>query len=109
LPGRRPTDVELAAATIGDPQPDQPMLGVWNPVAADGSWIWNEGRPHDIPHQDGVRVVVLDAAAYQRSWNAGRAYPLMPPTLRVDGPLPPDETAHWLNRVAPTRGPSRPT
>jgi phage gp37-like protein len=102
LPGRAPTAVELAAAGTGeDLQPADGMHGNWNMVDAYGEWIWNEGRPADIPHLDGVRVVVLDPEPYPRAWNTGRQYPLMTPRLRIDGQLPPAEAADWLSRVKP--------
>lgn len=106
LPGRPPTAVEVAAAGTGDDlQPAGGLRGNWNLVDAYGEWIWNEGRPADIPHLDGVRVVVLDPEPYARSWNTGRQYPLMRPLLRVDGPIPAAEAAGWLSRVKPpTRG-----
>ncbi|GAA2589093.1 hypothetical protein GCM10010435_79490 [Winogradskya consettensis] len=101
LPGRPPTEIEIAAASTGDPAPDGGITGSWNMIDANGDWIWNEGKPADIPHHDGVRVIVLDAAPYERSWNAGRVYPLMLPTLRVDGPLTPQEAAALLSQVKP--------
>ncbi|MEV4512378.1 hypothetical protein AB0K00_25850 [Dactylosporangium sp. NPDC049525] len=102
LPGRPPTAVEVAAAGTGDDlQPAGGLRGNWNLVDANGEWIWNEGNPADIPHLDGVRVVVLDPEPYSRSWNTGRQYPLMTPLLRVDGPVPTGEAADWLRRVKP--------
>ncbi|WP_327000189.1 hypothetical protein OHA72_34310 [Dactylosporangium sp. NBC_01737] len=102
LPGRAPSAVEAAAAGTGeDLQPAGGLRGNWNLVDAYGEWIWNEGTPADIPHLDGVRVVVLDQEPYARSWNTGRQYPLMTPLLRVDAPVPADEAAGWLSRVKP--------
>ena len=66
-----------------------------------GDWIWNEGRPADIPQLEGERVVVLDPPPYLRSWNAGRAYPLMHPSLTIDRILTTDEAAHWLSIIKP--------
>ncbi len=100
LPGRRPTAAEVAAARDGDPEPAGGIRGSFNLADAYGGWIWNEGKPADIPHLDGVRVVVLDAEPYERSWNAGRLYPAMVPTLEVT-PLPADEAARWLGSVKP--------
>jgi len=70
-----PTPIELAAARTGDPQSPDGINGTFNLVDPSGAWIWNEGRPADIPHCDGIRVVVLDPPPYARGWNAGR-----PPT-----------------------------
>jgi hypothetical protein len=94
-----PTPAEIAAASTGEPQPPEGITGVFNLVDASGEWIWNEGRPADIPRCDGVRVVVLDPPAYKRGWNAGRLYPLMPPSLTVEAPLSPKEAAQWLDKV----------
>jgi hypothetical protein len=96
-----PTAVELAAAGTGDLQPQEGIKGTFNLVDAFGAWIWNEGRPADIPRCDDVRVVVLDPPPYARSWNAGRAYPLMEPSLTVDGRLSADEVAQWLSTIKP--------
>lgn len=102
LPGRPPSGIEVAAARTGeDLQPAGGVRGNWNLVDAHGEWIWGEGRPADIPHLDGVRVVVLDREPYSRSWNTGRQYPLMTPDVRVDGELSPAEAAAWLARVKP--------
>jgi hypothetical protein len=93
----------LAATLIGDPAEGliegKRLGGQFNLVDAAGEWIWNEGRPADIPHADGRRVVVLDPPPYQRGWNAGRAYPLMAPEIQLDRVLPADEAATWVSRV----------
>jgi hypothetical protein len=104
LPGRRPTDAEIAAASDGeDLTPGSGIRGNFNLVDAYGEWIWNEGRPADIPKLEETRVVVLDPEPYARSWNAGRAYPLMRPTVTVTGMLPPEEAGHWLSLVKPSQ------
>jgi hypothetical protein len=97
LPGERPPPVAIAAATDGeDLTPPGGIHGQFNLVDAYGEWIWNEGRPADIPLLEGQRVIVLDPPPYERSWNAGRLYPLMRPELRLDRVLSPEEAAHWL-------------
>jgi hypothetical protein len=104
LPGERPSEVEIAAASDGeDLTPAGGIRGNFNLVDAYGEWIWNEGRPADIPKLEGIRVVVLDPPPYQRSWNAGRPYPLMRPEVTVTGLLPPDEAGHWLGLVKPSQ------
>jgi hypothetical protein len=104
LPGRRPTEAEIAAASDGeDLTPSGGIRGNFNLVDAYGEWIWNEGRPADIPKLEGVRVVVLDPPPYERSWNAGRAYPLMRPTVTVTGMLPAGEARQWLGLVKPSQ------
>jgi hypothetical protein len=104
VPGKRPTDAEIAAASDGeDMTPAGGIRGNFNLVDAYGEWIWNEGRPADIPELEGTRVVVIDPPPYARSWNPGRAYPLMRPTVTVTGLLPPDEAKHWLSLVKPSQ------
>ena len=68
-------------------------------VDAFGAWIWNEGRPADIPRLEGTRVVVIDPPPYERTWNAGRAYPLMRPSVTVTEILPAAEAARWASKV----------
>jgi hypothetical protein len=101
LPGDRPSAVEIAAATDGDPEPTSGIRGNVNLADHTGEWIWNEGRPADIPLLGDTRVVVIDPAPYPRTWNAGRAYPLMRPEVTVTGELPADEAAGWAGRVKP--------
>lgn len=104
LPGTRPSAMEIAAASDGeDLEPTGGIRGNFNLVDAYGEWIWNEGRPADIPKLDTMRVIVIDPSPYQRTWNAGRLYPLMRPTVTVNGPMPADEAALWLSKVKPVR------
>jgi hypothetical protein len=104
IPGQPPSPAAIAAATDGaDLTPAGGITGQFNLVDAYGEWIWNEGRPADVPYLQGERVVVLDPPPYQRSWNAGRAYPLMRPSLTLDRFLSADEAAHWLSMVKPSQ------
>lgn len=73
--------------------------GRFNPADGTGAWIWNEGRPSDIPLFEGRRVVVLDPPAYARSWNNDRKYPMMAGHLSLDRILPEAEAAEWLGKV----------
>ncbi len=100
VPGEPITATELSAATDGEMMPPTGIRGRFNLVDAEGNWVWNEGRPSDIPPLDGVRVVVLDPPPYARSWNAGRAYPLMAPEVVVERRLSPEEARELLSRVA---------
>ncbi|MFE2726027.1 hypothetical protein [Kitasatospora sp. NPDC059327] len=75
--------------------------GSFNLVAPDGIWIWNEGTPSDIPVVDGLRTLVLDPQAYERSWSAGRFIQQVPGDLRLERVLAPAEAADRLSRVAP--------
>ncbi|MFB7981878.1 hypothetical protein [Streptomyces vinaceus] len=77
-----------------------PTHGSFDLVGADGQWIWNEGKPADIPVVDGVRLVVLDPPAYRRSWPAGRFFPGMTGELVYDRALEPAESAALLARIA---------
>jgi hypothetical protein len=102
IPGRPPSPAEIAAASDGDDlTPPDGIKGNFNLVDAYGAWIWNEGRPADIPRLDGTRVVVIDPPPYERGWNAGRAYPLMRAAVTVDEILPAAEAARWLSMVKP--------
>ncbi|MBO0824599.1 MAG: hypothetical protein J2P27_12200, partial [Actinobacteria bacterium] len=102
LPGVPLTAEMIAAADgSGEPQPRAGIAGRFNLVDPSGAWIWNEGRPADIPLFEDERVVILDPPPYERTWNTGRIYPLMQPTLRVDGQLPPHEAASWLAKARP--------
>ncbi len=103
IPGVPPEPAWVAAATDGDMTPEGGIRGQFNLVDATGEWIWNEGRPADIPLVGDHRVVVLDPPAYPRGWNLGRAYPLMTPQITLDRILAPDEAAGWLGRIAPDR------
>lgn len=93
----------VAAATDGPLEPPGGIRGQFNLVDAAGDWIWNEGRPADVEPVAGRRVVVLDPPPYERTWNAGRAYPLMRPEIGLDRVLPADEAAGWLSLIAPSR------
>jgi hypothetical protein len=102
LEGVRPDPAWVRAATDGAVDRDaEPVRGQFNLVDGHGKWIWNEGRPADIPRLDGVRVVVLDPPPYERSWSPGRIYQMMRPTVRLRRILPAEEAAAWLAKVAP--------
>ncbi len=90
----------LASATDGeDLQPHGGLEGRFNLVDAFGEWIWNEGRPADIPKLDEYRIIVLEKPPYERSWNLGRAYPLMQPSVTLDAQLTPEELSEWLAKI----------
>lgn len=108
LPGEQPSAAEIAAATDGpELEPPGGMKGVFNLVDGFGAWIWNEGRPTDIPRLEGERVVVLDPPPYPRTWNAGRVYQLMAPSLEVTRVLSAEEAGRWLSLVKPAAVPGR--
>lgn len=98
-----PPDPRWAAAyrsSDTDPQA-QTVWGWWNLVAHDGSWVWNEGLPAEIPRIDGEHVIILDEQPYPRSWNAERRHPQVSGWLEVDCELESEEALLWWKRVAP--------
>ncbi len=97
VPGRAPEPAWVAAAS--DAPPDTwsgTVTGSFNLVDADGQWIWNEGRPADIPVRDGRRLIVLDPPPYQRTWSCVRRYPDVPGRLRLEGQLSAEQAAGWF-------------
>ena len=106
MPGTRPDPTWVAAATTGQMNPSTDIHGQFNLVAATGEWIWNEGRPAAIPAVDGHRVIVLDPPPYQRTWNLGRAYPLMTPEIAFDRILPPAQATAWTKKIQPANPPT---
>mgnify|MGYP006976762391 FL=1 len=102
LEGRRPDPRWVAAFRDADPDPQAKVVhGWWNLVGADGTWVWNEGVPADIPLLQGERVLILEEQTYPRSWNAGRIYPLVKGSLWVEEELAPEQAAHWWSLVEP--------
>ncbi|MGM1062720.1 hypothetical protein [Saccharothrix sp. Mg75] len=103
LPGRPPHPRWVAAAVDGDDlRPEGGIRGSFTLVDAHGAAIRHEGRPADVPLVGGRRVVVLDPPR-GRSWEAGRAYPLMRPTVVLDRVLTGADAARWADLVAPGR------
>ncbi|MEU6231464.1 hypothetical protein [Kitasatospora sp. NPDC047058] len=102
LPGARP-DPEVVALSRTEEADGRRVtaLGAFNLLAPDGSWIWNEGTPSDVPVVDGVRTLVLEPQPYERSWSAGRFIPQVPGDLRLERVLAPAEAADLLSRTAP--------
>ncbi|MFC7326979.1 hypothetical protein [Marinactinospora rubrisoli] len=106
LAGERPDPLWVSAFRDGEPVREaDPVRGSWNLVAADGSWIWNEGVPADIPVVEGERVIVLDEQPYVRTWNAGRMHPHVVGSLDVLDELTAEEARTWWARVAPSHSP----
>ncbi|MGW4895622.1 hypothetical protein ACWEQL_25650 [Kitasatospora sp. NPDC004240] len=106
LPGTPPHPEIAALSRTEELRPDHrpTATGAFNLVAPDGTWIWNEGTPSDIPVVDGVRTLVLDAQPYERSWTAGRFIPQIPGDLRLERVLTPQEAAAALATAAPALG-----
>ena len=102
MPGTPPPPEIVASFLDADVPPGPPIASSpWNLVDAHGEWIYNEGVPADVPAVNGTRVVVLDPPSYERTFPAGRQFPRMPATLRVDGMHLPDDLAAWWSHIAP--------
>ncbi|MFC8448518.1 hypothetical protein [Kitasatospora sp. NPDC057223] len=102
LKGDAPSAAAVAACRDADIAPEQRphTVGAFNLVAPDGSWIWNEGTPSDIPVLDGVRTLVLDPAPYRRGWPAGRFIPGIEGELTLVRVLSPQESGAALAKAA---------
>ncbi len=46
-------------------------------------WVWNEGRPADIPRFEGRRLVLATPPAYPRSWTTSRTYEALVPRVQL--------------------------
>jgi hypothetical protein len=102
LPGEPPDPRWVASSRDQDVPPGTPpVVGRWNLVDANGEWIWNEGVPADIPQVGGTRVVVLDPPAYQRSWNPGRRFPMVPASISIEAAYGPADLHDWWQRIKP--------
>ncbi|CCK25762.1 hypothetical protein BN159_1383 [Streptomyces davaonensis JCM 4913] len=101
VPGRAPSPQE--AAVCRDAPGQVHTVGSFNLVAPGGEWVWNEGTPTDIPVVDGVRLLVLDPPAYERSWPSGRFFPRMTGDLVLERVLDAAETRYWLEGCEPPK------
>ncbi|CAL9349467.1 hypothetical protein SUDANB121_00447 [Nocardiopsis dassonvillei] len=102
LAGDPPDPRWVRAFRDADPDPAaRTVRGWWNLVAHDGTWVWNEGVPAEIPTLEGEHVLVLDEQPYPRSWNARRRHPMVTGWLEVEVELSPEEAGLWWKRVAP--------
>jgi hypothetical protein len=63
-------------------------------------WIWNEGRPAQVPAFEGTRVLVVGPASYARAWNPGGSAP----SVRLVRELPAPEAAALLVRLREAAG-----
>ncbi|MFW5417967.1 hypothetical protein J0910_15250 [Nocardiopsis sp. CNT-189] len=107
LPGHRPDPRWTAAFRDADPDPQAgPVRGWWNLLALDGSWVWNDGVPADIPTHDGEHVLVLAEQPYPRSWNPGRRHPHVSGWLEVAHEVTGEELERWWRLAAPAQTPS---
>jgi hypothetical protein len=116
LAGERPS-AEVSAAARGEPAAAEHLvatgsfnLAVWRGLDAAGRlpagppdtahWIWGEGAPADIEPFEGLRVVLLSAPLYPRSWDASARFPGVWAEARVAEQLSADEVEGWLRRLA---------
>jgi hypothetical protein len=110
---RVPKRVADVAHGLGPQQTDDTVTGAWNlytwqaiqpgltlPAPMDSSaWIWNEGRPEDIPVFEGSRVILLGPPSYSRSWRSQRMFSRLPAELECERRLTKDEVQDWLRRM----------
>ncbi|MEO3829989.1 hypothetical protein [Actinomadura sp. B10D3] len=102
LTGDRPAPEIIACFLNADVPPGRPIISSpWDLADAHGEPIWNEGVPADIPLVNGSRVVVIDPPSYERTFPAGRRFPLMPAALRVNGMHQPEDLAAWWPHIKP--------
>jgi hypothetical protein len=101
VPGRAPGPQEVAVCRDAPGQVH--TVGSFNLMTPGGEWVWNEGTPTDIPVVDGVRLLVLDPPAYERSWPAGRFFPGMTGDLVLERVLDETETRYWLGGCVPAK------
>lgn len=102
LNGQPPDPRWVASYQDGPVDPNaQTVRGCWNLVAHDGTWVWNEGMPAEIPTIDGEHILILDEQPYPRSWNAGRRHPHVHGWVEVESELTHQEATLWWKRVSP--------
>lgn len=119
FPGASTPRVPKAVVEIvngsGPQQGDYVVKGCWNlctwravqpglvlPVAegqSTGDWIWNEGKPEDIPLFDGRRVVLLGPSSYERIWPAQRTFSRLEAKVEIERELGGDETRSALSAM----------
>ena len=115
---RPPIDPEVAAVARGEgPQKlDRAVEGGWNLYAwtavartgvlpdpdtePDGTWIWGEGRPEEIPLFEARRALLLGPASYVRTWNADRTFPDLAASIEVERELAPEEIDELIGPMA---------
>lgn len=117
IPGRRPDEDVIAAASDGDIDCDGHGWSSWQLVNWFGlrpgghiagqdstdSWIWNEGVPADIVPFNGTRIVLVGPSTIERSWDAPRVFPGMAGRLEPLGVLEPSEAKRLLAEMLAAR------
>jgi hypothetical protein len=91
--GLPPVDTDIAACLAGQgPQQIEAVSsGMWSLYCATAldfesdipraHWVWNEGLPIDIPIVDGQRTLILDEAAFARTWQTARTFAALSPRV----------------------------
>jgi hypothetical protein len=62
-------------------------------------WVWNEGRPADIPPFEGTRVVVAGSETVRRNWNIQRTVEAPPADVRLGRELCEPEVRALVRRL----------
>jgi hypothetical protein len=106
LPGIAPSP-EAVAVCLAAPGAayEYDGTGSFNLVAPDGTWIWNEGWPCDIPIVENSRLLVLDPTPYERTWHAVRAFLGMPAQLTLERRISEDAVKRKMAHVRPAHNP----
>jgi hypothetical protein len=106
LPGVAPSP-EAVTACLAAPGAayEYDGVGSFNLVAPDGTWIWNEGWPCDIPIVENSRLLVLDPPPYERTWHAARAFVGMSAQLNLERRISEDGVKRWMSHVRPAENP----
>jgi hypothetical protein len=100
-----------AEVAIGEgPQAtDETIAAPWNlcsyqAISKDGSfdasdtenWIWNEGKPSDIPVLDGHRIILLGPATYERNFAAQRMFAKLKSDIEIEETLSEQQIDEWM-------------
>lgn len=115
IEGAMPSATAVAASTSGEVSQEESVgstwqLANWCALREDGTiessrtdvgrcWIWNEGFPAEIAPFDGLRVILVGPSSYLRNWSAGRPFPAMSGSLRVERQLDEAEAASIRDRI----------
>lgn len=110
----RPDPDAVRRAEGGDVEGSPSVTGVWNlhdwraigpgptlPTPNDSEfWIWNEGRPSDIPRLGEHRIVVLGPPSYERNWGATQTFSDLCSTMTLDRSMDAAEVRGWIDRIS---------
>lgn len=112
LPGQRPNPIAVRNILGQDVQGDLTVVGPWNlhdwrALQSDGTlaedsdfWIWNEGRPADIPTFEGQRVVLIGPPPYSRSWHGQRTFGGLCPDVTLRRTLDASAVRAWMAKLS---------